>query len=287
MGAVYRKEMRSYLVSMIGYVFIAFILLMMSFYFAYLNLNLASPRFEAVLESIRFVFVIFVPILTMRVLAEEKKQRTDQLLLTLPLTVSDIVVGKFLAVATLFAVPMGIVCLYPLILARYGQVNLAVAYMSILSFFLLGCANIAIGLFFSSITENPIIAAVVSFVVLLVCYLMDDLSSMVPNTASASVISFAVLFALLAAVLYNLTRDLWGAVITGAFLITADVCLFIFKRTMFEGLFHRFLNMFYMTGRLENFFNGILDISGVVYFLSIIGVALFMTMQTLNKRRWS
>ena len=137
MSAVYRKEMRSYLISMIGYVFIAFMLVMISLYFAYLNLNLASPRFEAVLQSVQFIFLIFVPILTMRVLAEEKKQKTDQLLLTLPLTVSDIVLGKFLAVVTLFAVPMLIVCSYPLILSRYGMVNMAVAYMSILSFFLL------------------------------------------------------------------------------------------------------------------------------------------------------
>lgn len=157
MIAVCRKELRSYRISMIGYVFIAFMLAVVSLYFAYQNLNLASPRFELVLQNVQFIFLVFVPILTMRVLAEEKKQKTDQLLLTLPMTVKDIVIGKYLAVVVLFTIPMLIICIYPLILTMFGSVNLPAAYFSILGFYLLGCANIAIGVFFSSVTENPMI----------------------------------------------------------------------------------------------------------------------------------
>ena len=148
MIAVCRKELRSYRISMIGYVFVAFMLAVVSLYFAYQNLNLASPRFELVLQNVQFIFLVFVPILTMRVLAEEKKQKTDQLLLTLPMTVKDIVIGKYLAVVVLFTIPMLIICIYPLILTMFGSVNLPAAYFSILGFYLLGCANIAIGVFF-------------------------------------------------------------------------------------------------------------------------------------------
>lgn len=158
MIAVCRKELRSYRISMIGYVFVAFMLAVVSLYFAYQNLNLASPRFELVLQNVQFIFLVFVPILTMRVLAEEKKQKTDQLLLTLPMTVKDIVIGKYLAVVVLFTIPMLIICIYPLILTMFGSVNLPAAYFSILGFYLLGCANIAIGVFFSSVTENPVIS---------------------------------------------------------------------------------------------------------------------------------
>lgn len=154
MIAVCRKELRSYRISMIGYVFVAFMLAVVSLYFAYQNLNLASPRFELVLQNVQFIFLVFVPILTMRVLAEEKKQKTDQLLLTLPMTVKDIVIGKYLAVVVLFTIPMLIICIYPLILTMFGTVNLPAAYFSILGFYLLGCANIAIGVFFSSVTET-------------------------------------------------------------------------------------------------------------------------------------
>ena len=173
MIAVCRKELRSYRISMIGYVFVAFMLAVVSLYFAYQNLNLASPRFELVLQIVQFIFLVFVPILTMRVLAEEKKQKTDQLLLTLPMTVKDIVIGKYLAVVVLFTIPMLIICIYPLILTMFGTVNLPAAYFSILGFYLLGCANIAIGVFFSSVTENPVISAVMTFGTLLVCYLMN------------------------------------------------------------------------------------------------------------------
>ena len=287
MAAVYRKEMRSYLISMIGYVFIAFMLVMISLYFAYLNLNLASPRFEAVLQSVQFIFLIFVPILTMRVLAEEKKQKTDQLLLTLPLTVSDIVLGKFLAVVTLFAVPMLIVCTYPLILSRYGMINMAVAYMSILSFFLLGCANIAIGVFCSSLTENPIIAAVTSFGTLMICFLMDNLSHMVPGTAKASLISFEVIVVLISAILYNLTKNSTVSLAVCAVGAAILFAVYFINPVLLEGLLQKVLSVFYMNGRLESFFEGVLDIRGIVYYLSITVVALFLSMQTLNKRRWS
>ncbi|MDO4647513.1 MAG: ABC transporter permease, partial [Eubacteriales bacterium] len=174
MNGVYKKEMRSYRTTMTGYVFVAFVLAVIGIYFAYINLNLASPDISGVFQSIQFIFLIIVPILTMRVIAEERKQKTDQLLYTLPLTVSEIVVGKYLALITMYAIPMGIVCIYPLILRQCGTVNMKTSYLAILGFFLLGCANLAIGLFMSSLTDNPVIAAVTSFGLLLICYLMDS-----------------------------------------------------------------------------------------------------------------
>lgn len=287
MIGVYKKEMRSYRTTMIAYVFIAFILVVIGIYFAYLNLNLASPRFEGVLESVQFVFLVFVPIVTMRVLAEEKKQRTDQLLLTLPLKVSDIVIGKYLALVTIYGIPMLIVCLYPLIMRQNGQVNLASAYLSILGFFLLGCANMAIGLFLSALTESPVIAAVMSFGVLLFCYLMNTISRMVPNTAIASFICFTAVILVLTVIVYHMIRNLAVTVIAAIVLEAVNAVLFLMDRTLFEGAFPKILSVFYMNGRLTGFFDGILDISGIVYYLTIIVVALFLAGQTILKRRWN
>lgn len=287
MIAVYRKEIRTYLTSMIGYVFVAFMLAVISIYFSFTNLNLSSPRFETVLQSVQFLFIVFVPILTMRVLAEERKQKTDQLLLTLPLKISEIVLGKYLALVTLYAVPMLVICSYPLILSRYGTINMAVAYLSILSFFLLGCANMAIGLFFSSLTDNPVIAAVMSFGLLLICFLMDTLSGMVPNTAIASFISFTVLVLLLAAVVYNMTHNVKATAIVAAGVEIVLAVIYAVRAPILEGTFPRFLSVFYMNGRLTSFFDGILDISGIVYYVSIAAVALFLAMQTIVKRRWN
>ena len=287
MTAVYRKELRSYLTSMIGYVFIAFMLAAIGIYFAYQNLNIGSPRFELVLDNVQFVFLVFVPILTMRVLADEKKQRTDQLLLTLPLSVWDIVLGKFLAVVTLYAVPMVIICFYPLLLSTFGPVNMPAAYFSILSFFLLGCADIAIGVFLSSVTENSVIAAVMTFGVLLACYLMNTIATMVSYTATASFLAFTVVILLFVAVVYHMLKNTTVTCVAGVVLEGILCVVFMVKKPLLEGAFQKLLSVFYLNGRLANFFDGMLDIGGIVYFLSIIAVFLVLTEQTIVKRRWS
>ncbi len=287
MTAVYRKELRSYLTSMIGYVFIAFMLTAIGIYFAYQNLNIGSPRFELVLDNVQFVFLVFVPILTMRVLADEKKQRTDQLLLTLPLSVWDIVLGKFLAVVTLYAVPMVIICFYPLLLSTFGPVNMPAAYFSILSFFLLGCADIAIGVFLSSVTENSVIAAVMTFGVLLACYLMNTIATMVSYTATASFLAFTVVILLFVAIVYHMLKNTTVTCVAGVVLEGILCVVFMVKKPLLEGAFQKLLSVFYLNGRLANFFDGILDIGGIIYFLSIIAVFLVLTEQTIVKRRWS
>ena len=287
MGAVYRKEMRSFLTSMPGYIFAAFILAVIGIYYSYLNLNLASPKFENVLQSIEFVFLVFVPILTMRVFAEEKRQKTDQLLLTLPLKAESIVLGKYLALVTIYAIPMGIVCFYPAVLQTYGTVNMKVAYLSILAFFLLGCANMAIGMYCSSLTESPVISAVISFGVLLMLYLMNSIATMVSNTSRSSYIAFGVVLLLAAALLYGLTRDI--RISAAAAVLSEGILsvIYLVKPVLFEGAFQKVLGIFYMNGRLTSFFDGILDLTGIIYYLSIIAVMVFLTVQTLVRRRWS
>ena len=265
MIAVCRKELRSYRISMIGYVFVAFMLAVVSLYFAYQNLNLASPRFELVLQNVQFIFLVFVPILTMRVLAEEKKQKTDQLLLTLPMTVKDIVIGKYLAVVVLFTIPMLIICIYPLILTMFGTVNLPAA----------------------SVTENPVISAVMTFGTLLVCYLMNTIGKMVPNTAIASVSAFTVVIVLVMALVYNMIGNLKVVIGAGVLLEVALQVVYFAKASLLEGSFRKVLSVFYMNGRLTNFFDGILDISAIVYYVSVIVFFLFLTVQTIAKRRWN
>ena len=173
MIAVYKRELGSYLTSMIGYLFIFFILFLTGIYFSAYQLGAAYPRFEYTLSALTFVFLISVPILTMRVLAEERKQKTDQLLLTAPVSIEKIVFGKYFALVTIFAIPMLIMCLYPLLMTKFGTVSLGAAYTAILGFFLLGCANLAIGVFISSLTESQVIAAVLTFVILFAFYMIE------------------------------------------------------------------------------------------------------------------
>ena len=135
MTAIFKRELKSYLTSMVGYLFIFFVLVLTGIYFSAYQLSGGYSKFETTLSALTFVFLIGVPILSMRVLAEERKQKTDQLLLTAPVSVWDIVFGKYLALVAVFAIPVVIMCVYPLIMSKFGTISYASAYTGILGFF--------------------------------------------------------------------------------------------------------------------------------------------------------
>ena len=287
MTAIYKRELRSYLTSMIGYIFIFFILLLTGIYFSAYQLGAAYPKFEYTLSALTFVFLISVPTLTMRILAEERKQKTDQLLLTSPVSVEKIVIGKYLALVTIFAIPMAIICFYPLLMTKFGTVSLGMAYTAILGFFLLGCANLAIGVFISSLTESQVIAAVLTFILLFAFYMMNGISSFFSEGALSTCITFGLLILAAAIIIYTMIKNL---------LISAVVCvageavlavLYIVNSEFFAGGIQKVLQVFNISGHFDNFANGIFDIKGVVYFLSVVAVCVFLTIQSIVKRRWN
>ncbi|HIY03066.1 MAG TPA: ABC transporter permease subunit [Candidatus Blautia faecipullorum] len=287
MTAVYKRELRSYLTSMIGYIFIFFILLLTGIYFSAYQLSAAYPKFEYTLSALTFVFLISVPILTMRVLAEERKQKTDQLLLTSPVSVEKIVMGKYLALVTVFAIPMAIICLYPLLMTKFGTVSLGMAYTAILGFFLLGCANLAIGVFISSLTESQVIAAVLTFVLLFAFYMMNGISSFFSEGALSTCITFGLLILAASIIIYTMIKN---------FLISAVVCVageavlavfYLVNSEFFAGGIQKVLQVFNISGHFDNFANGIFDINGILYFISVIAVCVFLTIQSIVKRRWN
>lgn len=285
MSAVYRKEIRCYRITMPAYIFVAFILAVTGLYFSFLNLNMVSPKFETVLQNIQFVYLVFVPMLTMRVMAEEKRQKTDQLLLTMPVKIRDIVLGKYLALVTVFGAAMLIVCLYPLILTRFGTINLKAAYLAVLGFFCLGCAELAIGLFFSSLTESPVISAVMCFGFLLVCYLMNSVSRLIPGTAKASMICFLVLAVCLGIIVFRMTGNAAASFVVSVLLAGGVLLVYQMKAPLLEGLFPRLLQVLYLNGSLTGFFQGILDLPAIVYDMSIVILALWFAGGRQDSRR--
>ena len=287
MLAIYKKELKSYLTSMQGYVFMAFIMLVLGIYFTAYNLNYASPDFGTTLNSVTFVFLIITPILTMRILAEEKRNKTDQLLFTSPVPIWKIVFGKYLGMVTIYLIPVVITLFYPLILAKYGTVSYPMTLTAIVGFFFLGCANIAVGLFLSSITESQVIAAVLTFVVLFCSFVMNGIESFFSQTAMASMLAFAVLAVLIAMVVYQMTKDNILTGITGVVLLGAVVLIYIVKSSLYEGAIQKLLDLLAIANHFDNFVGGILDFSGLVYMLSVICIFIFLTVQSIQKRRWS
>lgn len=287
MLAIYKKELKSYLTSMQGYVFMAFIMLVLGIYFTAYNLNYASPDFGTTLNSVTFVFLIITPILTMRILAEEKRNKTDQLLFTSPVPIWKIVFGKYLGMVTIYLIPVVITLFYPLILAKYGTVSYPMTLTAIVGFFFLGCANIAVGLFLSSITESQVIAAVLTFVVLFCSFVMNGIESFFSQTAMASMLAFAVLAVLIAMVVYQMTKDNILTGITGVVLLGAVIIIYIVKSSLYEGAIQKLLDLLAIANHFDNFVGGILDFSGIVYMLSVICIFIFLTVQSIQKRRWS
>ena len=287
MLAIYKKELKSYLTSMQGYVFMAFIMLVLGIYFTAYNLNYASPDFGTTLNSVTFVFLIITPILTMRILAEEKRNKTDQLLFTSPVPIWKIVFGKYLGMVTIYLIPVIITSFYQFILAKYGTVSYPMTLTAIVGFFFLGCANIAVGLFLSSITESQVIAAVLTFVVLFCSFVMNGIESFFSQTAIASMLAFAVLAVLIAMVVYQMTKDNILTGITGVVLLGAVVIIYIVKSSLYEGAIQKLLDLLAIANHFDNFVGGILDFSGIVYMLSVICIFIFLTVQSIQKRRWS
>ena len=287
MTAIFKRELKSYLTSMVGYLFIFFVLVLTGIYFSAYQLSAGYSKFESTLSALTFVFLIGVPILSMRVLAEERKQKTDQLLLTAPISVWDIVFGKYLALVAVFAIPVVIMCVYPLIMSKFGTISYASAYTGILGFFLLGCANLAIGVFMSALTESQVIAAVLTFVFLFSFYMMNGISSFFSETAMSTCVTFGILIIALSLMIYSMIKN---AVISGAVCVIGEVALvivYVVKSSVFEGGIQKVLEVFNLSSHFENFTNSIFDVTGVLYFLSVIAICIFLTMQTILKRRWN
>lgn len=287
MRAVYLKELKLNFTGFTGYLYGAFILLFVGIYTMAINLSGGYAQFEYVLESMAFIYLIACPILTMRAFAEEKRSKTDQLLYSLPIRLSDVVVGKYLAMLTVSLLPVAIVSVYPVLLSSYGHVDMRSAYASILMFFLLGACLTAIGMFISSVTENQVTSAVVTLVIMLITYFMTSLASYVSTASSSSLIALSALALALAAVVYLFTKNLSVAFLTAAAVIGGLLIAYAIDASAFSGLFPELMKKLSLFERFYGTIGGMFDLTAIVYYLSIIGVFLFFTTETLEKRRWS
>ena len=287
MTAVFRRELGSYFKGVLGYLLGAFLLIFVGIYTMAYNLSGYCNNFEYVLSSISFIYLITVPIISMRALAEEKRQKTDQLLYALPIRLSDVVIGKYLGMVCVLLLPLAITALYPLILSQWGTISFANAYGALFAFFLLGACLLSIGLFISSMTESQVASAVITLVVMLLLYFMSGLASYVSTDSSSSLIALCVLAVLFALVLQVLTKNPILSVGVGAILVGGLFLWHNVDADVFSGLFPNMMNAISVFERFDTFVDGVFDLTAIVYYLSIIVVFLFLTVQAMEKRRWS
>lgn len=288
MIAVYKKELRSYFTSMIGYSAITMILVMAGIFIKIVCFDNGIPMMEYALPTISMILLLAVPIITMSSFAAEKQTRTDQLLYSLPVSTASIVAGKYFAMLTVFAVPTLILGLVPAILTLYGEVNLFATYSALLVFFLLIASMTAICMFASTLTDTPITAAVLGAAVLVAMYYSTTLTSIIPKTEIASFIAFLVLGALISLAVYVFVRDFYIAAGVAAVLEIGVAAVYYFNSSLFLGLIQRAVSAFSLFDRFDIAVRSqILDVTTVVYYLSVSILFAFLTVQTVEKRRYN
>lgn len=287
MIAIMKKELRTYFNSIIGWLFIAFFLAFVGLYVFLYNFLNQSAFIGYALSSVSLIFALLVPMVTMRIIAEENKQKTDQLLLTSPVSIWKIVLGKFMALEILFALAMVFICFYPLIFKVFGPVNMKMSYVAILGFFLVGSAYLAIGLFISSLTESQAFSAVMTFVVVLITCLADGIAAILPSTARAAYVTYTILWLLVAVWLWRMLKNsafAFAIFAVGECVLTS---LFILKPTMLEGTIPTVFGTVSVMTPYNETITGVFNLEMPVYYISIAFVFCFLTYQNIRKRRYN
>lgn len=288
MLAIYKREFKSYFQSMVGCVFVAFLVAFTGIYFTAYNLNAGYPYFSYTLSGSLIVFIVGIPLITMRSFAEERKNKTDQLLLTAPVSLTKIVLGKYLAMISVVAIQNLIFCLFPLLIKMNGTAYLKTDYISIGVFFLLGCVYVAIGMFMSALTESQMIAFITTFGLLLILYLWNGIIGFLPSSAIGSLIGLIVVFTIIIAYVYHMTENWMLSAVLEVLGIVASVATYIVKSSLFENLLTKILGKLALADVFTDITNNhIVDITGIVLYLSVIAIFIVLTIQAIQKRRWS
>lgn len=300
MKAIYKRELRSYFGSMYGYVYLAFTLCVIGIYVTTNNLLASTAEMAYTFSDMAFMSIFLIPVLTMRSFAEERRNKTDMFLLSLPLRPVEIVLGKYLATLTVFAIPVTVTALFGLVLRLFSQGSVLLGSIGAslaagLSYLLLGALLIAICMFISSLTDSVVLAAVGGFAAVLVLYFMDYLVLLATYLdlwfpEAAPLISFIFLIllcALFALVAGFLSKSAMVGMIAAAATVIPLSGAYAIWSEHFAGLFAKVLTHISAFATFSSMTLGALSISGLVFFLSAIFLCVYLTVQSLEKRRWN
>ena len=287
MIAVLKHELKLYFNSMTAWVFGAFLLLFIGLGSMLYNLQAAVSNFEFVLEFASMIFVVIVPVLTMRVIAEERKQKTDQLLYSLPISTAEVVMGKYFALLAVYLVPLCFIGIYPLIFSQFGEVYLLTAYGTMVAFFIMGAALIALGVFISSLTENQGLAAGIGIAVILFNYFSVSLAEYVSSNSFGNVMAIFAVIVAFAFIVLHLTKNEIAACIVAAVSMIAVMVMYFVNTSAFEGLLPNIMSKLSLYDRFYTFVNGAFDLTAIVYYISFAIFFLLLSVKSMEKRRYN
>ena len=251
MIAIFKREFKSYFATPIGYIVIAAFYFFLGLYFSMIY-SVGAPEVNTIIVAMSSIIVFVIPVITMRLMSEDRRQKVDQALLTAPVKLTSIVMGKFLAALAVFAIGFAPTIIFELIVISYVEVNVLYYLYALLGIILLGGALIAIGMFISSLTESSVVSAILTLVVNIVVLYMSNFAEMISSAQTTGTGGF---FA-----------KLWTNIL--------EALSKLVERLAFLSVF-------------ENFGANVFSIVDIIYFLSIIAVFLFLCVRSLEKRRWA
>ena len=287
MFAIYKRELRAYFQTPIGFLYMGLFLLFMGIFFTFSNLLSLNSEFPGFLGSVLFIYLIAIPLLTMRLFSEEKRQKTDQLLLTSPVSITGIVCGKFLAAMTVYSGTLLVTVAYAVVIAVYGDLQTWETVGSYIGFIFLGSSYISVGILVSAGTENQLTAGLVSFFALMLIQILDPISQAIPTDLRTGIISSIALLVIVLLFLFLNTRNLviiLGAALLGGLAIGG---FYLFRQNVFIGFIQNFLGWFSLNRRYSSFAMGLLRFDSLLYYASFSGLFLFLTIRVIEKRRWN
>lgn len=287
MKAIFRHELRNAFNSLTFYLFCGALLCFVGVGAMFYNIQASVANFEYVLNFVSIGLVVIIPVLTMRSFAEERKQKTDQLLYSLPLKTWQIVGGKYLSLVVMYMIPLAIICVYPYIFSKYGEVYLPTSYGSILAFLAMGMALIAVGMFISTLTDNQGFAAGISIVLFLFNYYSVTLAEQVSTTAAGSLAALLVIAVIIGLIVRALTKNNKIGAASGGILAAITVIGYAVASDKFESLLPNIMEKLSLFDRFKTFVNGVFDLTGLIFYASVIVLGLFLTVQSLEKRRYN
>ena len=294
MGAVYKREMKAYISNVYGFLFIAALLFVPGVLVFILNLNygLADMTYAFLYEGYTsFVLILMIPLLCMRIMAEDKRNKTDLFYLSLPLRTSTVVLGKYLALLTVLAVPTLILALYPIILSVFGNMNFLRTYSTLLMYFLMGAAFLAVCMFLSSLTKHMALAALYGVLAGVALYFLPPLANLLPYTALASLLGLYLLALVLTVISWFATKNLTVVAIVaavGILPLTLFYILdaFVFHWEAFPGLFPLIVDSVSPFCQFERVvMDGNFDLFAVSTMISTAVFFVYLTVRSADNRR--
>lgn len=286
MSAVFKKEFAGYFRAATGYIYFGVYILFSGICFWLINISNGITDYAGAMSNNVLVMLLLVPVVTMRLFAEEARQKTDQLLFTSPIKPWKIVIGKFFAAYALYSAALIFTVIFPIIISFYGNVAVASVFSSYLGYWLLGACYISVGMFISSLTQSQVASAIISVITLLSFLLIDAMAASAPISRVASITFVVVLIAGFAVLMYFASKNILAAVISLLVLGASVVGAYFMKPTLFDGAIYKALTWVSINTRVYNFGNGILNLTDIVFFVTFSALFVVFTIIAVLRRRW-